>query len=459
MKWQKWISRQGVDITSTEQVDQAFFRLIYEYTRSCKENYFTVAENKVFTHYTKVDLDKVGRYLYKKHWFKPEQVKKYYQQSLRDKKQNELAARNWRRKLEKNLSKKSLIRALEVFSLNFKKFNFKYSIAPFLPIEAWQKDFEITVRPLLIGKSPDERKLILEALTNPWKKTYIASLKEKVGQLQPERILEQSQFLRSWSIIWYEPLTIDWAKGLMSKKIAATDRKNLLNTKKLIKKLKPDQNQIKFIEIAPYLAFYKDWRDELRRRQVYVWSFLFDKIAEFLDLEREQLGYLTLAEIKRSINLGKIYGPLIEWRKKNLIVVTSRPNSLKPLVIDKNIGKYLKIIRKTESKKGSKTIKGLVAFPGRVVGRAKIVNGAEDLIKFKQGEVLVANTTHPNYLPAMQESIAIVTNEGGLMCHAAITAREMKISCIVGTKIATRVLKDGMMVEVDADQGIVRIIK
>jgi pyruvate,water dikinase len=72
---------------------------------------------------------------------------------------------------------------------------------------------------------------------------------------------------------------------------------------------------------------------------------------------------------------------------------------------------------------------------------------------------MVANTTHPNYLPGMQKALAFVTNEGGIASHAAIVARELKKPCVVGTKNATSIFKDGDTVEVDADQGIARLLK
>ncbi len=77
----------------------------------------------------------------------------------------------------------------------------------------------------------------------------------------------------------------------------------------------------------------------------------------------------------------------------------------------------------------------------------------------KEGDILVANTTHPNYLPAMHKAAAFVTNEGGMISHAAIVAREMKKPCIVGTGNATKVLLDGDTVEVNATLGIVKILK
>ena len=65
----------------------------------------------------------------------------------------------------------------------------------------------------------------------------------------------------------------------------------------------------------------------------------------------------------------------------------------------------------------------------------------------------------PDYLSAMKKAVAFVTDEGGITCHAAIVARELNRPCIIGTKIATKVLKDGDEVEVDADKGVVKILK
>jgi pyruvate,water dikinase len=66
--------------------------------------------------------------------------------------------------------------------------------------------------------------------------------------------------------------------------------------------------------------------------------------------------------------------------------------------------------------------------------------------------------TLPDYVPAMKKAAAIITDEGGVTCHAAIVSRELKIPCIVGTKIATKVLKDGDMVDVNANHALVTIL-
>lgn len=79
--------------------------------------------------------------------------------------------------------------------------------------------------------------------------------------------------------------------------------------------------------------------------------------------------------------------------------------------------------------------------------------------KMKKGEILVVNGTTPDFMSALKMAKVVFINEGGLTSYAAIISRELKKPCIVGTKIATKVLKDGDLVEVDADKGVVRLIK
>ena len=80
------------------------------------------------------------------------------------------------------------------------------------------------------------------------------------------------------------------------------------------------------------------------------------------------------------------------------------------------------------------------------------------MYKMEKGDILVSQITYPNLLPAMKKAAAIVTNVGGVICHAAIIARELNIPCIVGTKNATKVLKDGDIIEVNANNGIIKIV-
>ncbi|MFH0829451.1 MAG: PEP-utilizing enzyme [Candidatus Kerfeldbacteria bacterium] len=101
-------------------------------------------------------------------------------------------------------------------------------------------------------------------------------------------------------------------------------------------------------------------------------------------------------------------------------------------------------------------LKGTIIWPGLVIGKARVLQGVDELNKMKHGEILVCPMTDPDMMPAVHKARAIVTDQGGLLCHAAIVARELRIPCIVGTKDATRLLQTGDMVEVDATKGIVK---
>lgn len=108
---------------------------------------------------------------------------------------------------------------------------------------------------------------------------------------------------------------------------------------------------------------------------------------------------------------------------------------------------------------GLAALKGSPASPGVVRGLVKVVVSYRAVGAVAAGAVLVTEMTTPEFVPAMKRAAAIVTDEGGITCHAAIVSRELHKPCVIGTKIATRVLKDGDEVEVDADVGVVRVLK
>jgi len=98
-------------------------------------------------------------------------------------------------------------------------------------------------------------------------------------------------------------------------------------------------------------------------------------------------------------------------------------------------------------------LKGIPASPGIANGKVRIILNPSECRKMKKGEILVTEMTDPLYMPAIKKAKAIVTDIGGLLCHAAITAREMKIPCIVNTKKGTMVLKNNKKIIVNATKG------
>ncbi len=100
-------------------------------------------------------------------------------------------------------------------------------------------------------------------------------------------------------------------------------------------------------------------------------------------------------------------------------------------------------------------LKGLGVSPGKGSGKVKIITDVKDITRFEKGNILVTEMTTPDWVPAMKVAAAVVTNLVGKTCHAAIVGRELGIPCIVGSENATQVLKDGQLVTVDGQRGLV----
>lgn len=101
-------------------------------------------------------------------------------------------------------------------------------------------------------------------------------------------------------------------------------------------------------------------------------------------------------------------------------------------------------------------VKGKTASGGYAKGKVKILRRAKDIEKMNEGDILIAPMTTPDYIPVMAKAAAVVTDEGGALCHAAIVSREMGKPCVIATEYATKIFNDGETVEVNADEGVVK---
>ncbi len=183
---------------------------------------------------------------------------------------------------------------------------------------------------------------------------------------------------------------------------------------------------------------------------------LYKQISETLNIDTELLKYALPDEIV-SLNLD---AGLLTLRQKQY-VIESIAGKARLLIGEEAVAytkEFLKNI-KNEIDENISEFKGNPAFKGKVSGKVIIITNENDLVNVSDGDILVSPMTRTSFLPAMQRASAFITDEGGVTCHAAIVARELQKPCIVGTKIATKVLKDGDLVEVDADRGIVKILK
>ena len=198
------------------------------------------------------------------------------------------------------------------------------------------------------------------------------------------------------------------------------------------------------------------------------------KISEAIHDKRKQINiigsYMMFRFLDEAVRRRKIKLPLAKrafWTEYGDLLYS--PEKILPRLknrlafsvgYDRSRIFYLDYLAMTErpEKANPSSLAGTPAAAGLYEGTVRRVMSKPDFQKFRPGDVLVAAMTRPDFLPIMKRAGAIITDEGGLTCHAAIVARELKIPCIVGLKNATRRLKDGDRVEVDANHGFVKIL-
>ncbi len=174
-------------------------------------------------------------------------------------------------------------------------------------------------------------------------------------------------------------------------------------------------------------------------------------------MSRKDLRWLSFHEI-----IDVIDGKIIEISDRNTVDWVLAKKNNWSLIKGQAASRILNRFEHHFFSKQISEINGLVANPGKYCGIAKIIRTIfseginHELKKVNKGDVLIAETTGPEMMIACEKAGAIVTDEGGLTSHAAIVSRELGIPCIVGAKIATKVFKDGDMLEVDANKGVVR---
>lgn len=150
-----------------------------------------------------------------------------------------------------------------------------------------------------------------------------------------------------------------------------------------------------------------------------------------------QEHYFFPQDIEWAMEKNKLYA--IQTRPITTIAATDKKIEEKKAAVKRDFGKLL--------------LEGEAASPGIAVGIVRILKSARDIAKVKKGDILVTDMTTPDFVPAMKKAVAIVTNKGGQTSHAAIVSRELGVPAIVGTKTATKVLKPGHVITVDASEG------
>ena len=182
---------------------------------------------------------------------------------------------------------------------------------------------------------------------------------------------------------------------------------------------------------------------------------------------KDLYSFYRLGDVVKAIKLGRPVVSAAEFKKRKFAYIFwikgGRLNFYSGVIALRLIKRELKHVQKKADQDGL-ALAGHIASTGIARGRVRIVVAGdlsmlrEAFKKFKKGDVMVTTMTQPNAVPLMKKAAAVVADEGGLISHAAVIAREFGIPCLVGTEIATKVFKDGDMVEVDALKGVVRKI-
>lgn len=234
------------------------------------------------------------------------------------------------------------------------------------------------------------------------------------------------------------------------------EQETIRKKEELVKKLELDQESKNLVAMAETFAYMQDERKKYVLISNHYQNLFLHEIQKRLKLTREEVEYTYLQELRSLFAQKKIDKTVFHERKKACLVINTQEGYE---VLSGKVAKEIfdKVFAFKEE--GITEIKGITACKGKAQGPVKIVLRISDVANVQQGDILVASMTRPEAVPAMKKAAAFVTDEGGVTSHAAVVSREMNKPCIIGTKVATKVLKDGDIVEVDATTGVVKIIR
>lgn len=184
---------------------------------------------------------------------------------------------------------------------------------------------------------------------------------------------------------------------------------------------------------------------------------IFDEVAKRTSLPVTTLKDMSPEEVQRLIGGGAVDSAQVEHRMKHNVIVCQTLTALETLdgeAADAFESAHLRFTHESD-----RSWKGRVACRGTAEGAVVVITSSNDFHKMKDGAVLVAINTTPDFVPVMKKAAAIVAEEGGITAHVSVVSREMGIPCVVGIRNITRILRDGDLVEVDAQQGIVTVLE
>jgi phosphoenolpyruvate synthase/pyruvate phosphate dikinase len=261
----------------------------------------------------------------------------------------------------------------------------------------------------------------------------------------------------------YQIIAANWLKspqafGQRLRELSASKKMVLRKRNQILKTLGiKDKEFLNALYILQKGSFLKDYTRAMVAELSFSLRPIFAEISKRKKIPIEKLRLLTLPEFKKFFKKGVLPKKEILRNREKYYLAYPKNGRVK-IVYGPKAEQIEKRYFSTAADIGITELRGNVAYPGKARSKVKIVQSLKDASKFNKGDILVVDNTTPELVPIMKKALAIVTNEGGITSHAAIVSRELKIPCVVGTKIATKIFKDGDKIEVDANKGIVRKI-
>jgi len=229
--------------------------------------------------------------------------------------------------------------------------------------------------------------------------------------------------------------------------------------KSVIKKLGLSKKDKRLVQIIDDFGWFQDKRKKYNMIANHYLDLLLSEIGKRAKLSLIEIKFTTPYETKAVLK-DTFDKEDIKKRMKNcLIVWEGNKDNYKIYTSQEAITKEKQLFSAKEGIHEVTEIEGMTANTGLVRGYVRVTMSAKEANDVKKGEILVTSMTSPDFITGIKNAAAIVTNEGGVTCHAAIISREFGIPCVIGTKISTQVLKTGDYVEVDGIHGAVRILK
>jgi phosphohistidine swiveling domain-containing protein len=232
--------------------------------------------------------------------------------------------------------------------------------------------------------------------------------------------------------------------------------------KEIINKYRLSDDDIIFFRMIREFSEFQDKRKENIQKMVFCIDKITDEIVKRRNISKKELEKYTIDETAKLLENGdKIDKKELDKRTKAVFIAYYENKMIKEKIFfDKDAQIISDILTAHKNNLTQTELEGFVASKGGVnyvKGKVRVVfDPIHD--KFYKGEILVTGMTRPEFVPLMKKAKAIVTNEGGITTHAAIISRELNVSCIISTKIATKIFKNGDTIKLDMRKGIVRKI-